>query len=70
MVELKGYIYCFGNIIVLLKYVQGRKGFKNFSYLSLHTFCMTPRTKRRQARAKYLQSNDGVKLLSAVDSQI
>ena len=30
MVELKGYIYCFGDIILLLKYLQGEKGVQKF----------------------------------------
>ena len=34
VVELKGYIYCFGNIILLLKYVQGEKGVQKFGLLN------------------------------------
>ena len=30
VLELKGYIYCFGSIILLLKYVQGEKEVQKF----------------------------------------
>ena len=44
VVELKGYIYCFGNIL-LLKYVQGEKGVQKFG-LSKFT-CFTDIIKKR-----------------------
>ena len=34
VVELKGYIYCFGKIILLLKYVQEEKGVQKFGLLN------------------------------------
>ena len=40
VVELKGYIYYFGDIILLLKYIQGEKGVQKLGYLSLHTLWM------------------------------
>ena len=43
MVELKGYIYCFGNIILLLKYVQGEKGVQKFG-LFRFTYFMDRKT--------------------------
>ena len=38
VVELKGYIYCFGNIILLLKYVQGEKGVQKFGLFKFTYF--------------------------------
>ena len=67
MVELKGYIYCFGDIILLLKYLQGEKGVQKFGLFKFT--CFMDRPKSHQAKAK-LQSNDSVKLLAPVDPQI
>ena len=36
--KLKGYIYCFGNIILLLKYVQGEKGVQKFGLFKFTYF--------------------------------
>ena len=38
MVELKGYIYCFGDIILLLKYLQGEKGVQKFGLFKFTCF--------------------------------
>ena len=37
LIEPKWYIYCFGGIIIFLKYVQEERGLKYLSYLSVHT---------------------------------
>ena len=42
VVELKGYIYCFGNIILLLKYVQGEKGVQKFGFFKFTYFMDRP----------------------------
>ena len=42
VVELKGYIYCFGNIILLLKYVQGEKGVQKFGLFKFAYFMDRP----------------------------
>ena len=42
VVELKGYIYCFGNIIFLLKYVQGEKGVEEFGLFKFAYFMDRP----------------------------
>ena len=42
VVELKGYIHCFGEIILLLNMYKGRRGLKNLDYLSLHTLLIDP----------------------------
>ena len=42
VVELKGYIYCFGNIILLLKYVQGEKGVQKFGLFKFTYFMDRP----------------------------
>ena len=38
VVELKGYIYCFSNIIILLKHVQGEKGVQTFGLFKFAYF--------------------------------
>ena len=40
--DLKGYIYCCGNIILLLKYVQGKKGVKIFGLFEFIYFMDRP----------------------------
>ena len=42
VVELKGYIYCFGNIILLLKYVQGEKRVQKFGLFKSTYFMDRP----------------------------
>ena len=42
MVELKGYIYCFGDIILLLKYLQGEKGVQKFGLFKFTCFMDRP----------------------------
>ena len=42
VVELKGCIYCFGNIIFLLKYVQGKKGVQKFGLFKFAYFMDRP----------------------------
>ena len=69
MVELKGYIYCFGDIILLLRYLQGEKGVQKFGLFKFTSFMDRPLEQSHQAKAKS-QSNDSVKLLTPVDPQI
>ena len=40
--ELKGYIYCLGHIILLLKYVQGEKRVQKLGLLQLTYFADRP----------------------------
>ena len=42
VIELKGYIYCFGNIILLLKNVQGEKGVQNLGLFKFKYFMDRP----------------------------
>ena len=42
VVEPKGYIYYFGDIILLLKYVQEERGPKYLGYLGIYTLWLYP----------------------------
>ena len=47
MVELKGYIYYFGNVILLLKYVQGERGVQKFELFKFMYFMDRKTIKQR-----------------------
>ena len=53
VVELKGYAYCFGEIILLLNMYKGRRGFKNLDYLSSHTLWID-RYNKKSSRKGYV----------------
>ena len=70
LVEPKGYIYYFGNVVLLLKYVQKLMGLIYLGYLSIYTLWICPlEQKLIKHRVMYCEMM-GVKLLSAVDSQV
>ena len=56
VVDLKGCIYCFGDIILLLKYVQGEKGVQKFRLFKFTYFMDRPlEQKVNKQRLSYSQ---------------
>ena len=64
VVEPKGYIYYFGDIILLLKYVQKERSSNIWVIWAYILYGYTPRTKMYKAQAKVLW-NDGSKAAKA-----